>query len=161
MPKLTKIDKDLYYFKFTLVDDKIDIDNERFTEQALYKMSEMYIGKIGFIGVNGQAYTARIFDSWVNKKNGVSEVEALAYMYLNDAIVEEVSDFLLGHDKFSLSCSCNSKRCSICGKNQFKESCEHVKGKEYGNHIKCFYELSDISDVYEWAAVVEPEEDKV
>lgn len=159
MPKLTRIDKNLYYFKFTLVDDKIDIDNERFTEQALYKMSQMYIGKTGFVVTNNKTYRPRIFDTWIEKKHGVSKLKALAYIYLDNADADELSDFLLIHDEFSLSCCCNTKVCSICGKNQVKESCKHIKGKEYGNHIKCFYELSDISDVYEWAAVVEPEEE--
>jgi hypothetical protein len=46
----------------------------------------------------------------------------------------------------------------MCGKNQLKEKCSHIKGKEYGNHRLCFYDLSEVIEVYEWAFVNEPDE---
>lgn len=151
MPKLINIDKDLYYFKVTLVTDEIDRDNERFTQDALYKMSEMFIGKTGIVEAYGNIYRPRIFDAWVKKKHGTSKLKALAYIYLNQEDVDNLADFLSTHNECSISCCCLTKACSICGRNQFKEPCNHNKGKEYSNHRKCIYELSNITDVYEWS----------
>lgn len=155
--KLTQIDKNLYYFKISLVTDDIDKDNERFTSDALYKMSQLFIGKTGIIEAYGKTYRPRIFDAWVKKKHSTYILKALAYIYLNNQEdVDNFSDFLSTHNECSISCSCGTKACSICGRNQFKELCCHEKGKEYGNHRKCIHELSNIFEVYEWSFAIEP-----
>ena len=157
MPKLVKIDKDLYYFKVTLMSDEIDRDNERFTQDALYKMSEMFIRMTGIVEAYGKTYRPRIFDPWVKKKHGTSKLKALAYIYLHSQEdVDNLANFLSTHDECSISCSCGIKACSICGRNQFKEACSHKKGEKYSNYRLCFYELSNIIDVYEWSFVQEP-----
>ena len=157
MIKLTQIDKNLYYFKITLVTDEIDKDNERFTSDALYKMSQLFIGKTGIIEAYGKTYRPRIFDAWVKKKHSTSKLKALAYIYLDSKEdVDNFADFLSTHDKLSIAAGCRTRACSICGRNQFKEPCGHEKGKEYGNHRLCFYELSNIFEVYEWSLAIEP-----
>lgn len=156
MPRLIQIDKNLYYFNFTLATDVVDADNEMFTVQALREMCSMFIGKTGIIDAYGTTYYPRIFDTKIKQKHGVTKLKAIAYVYLNtEADVDNLRDFLSIHKECSISCSCTRKVCSICGKNLYRELCLHVKGKAYG-HKTCVYKLSGVTDVYEWAFAEEP-----
>jgi hypothetical protein len=55
----------------------------------------------------------------------------------------------------SVSCSANVHRCSICGKDRYKEGCNHTAGKYYGGQL-CYTILDDITDAYEWSFVAVP-----
>lgn len=156
MPRLIQIDKNLYYFNCVLVTDEVDDDNEMFTDQALREMCSMFIGKTGIIDAYGTTYYPRIFDTKIKQKHGVTKLKASAYVYINnDNDVDRLRDFLLAHKECSISCCCTSKVCSICGRNQHREPCQHVKGKAYG-HKNCVYKLSGVTDVYEWSFAEEP-----
>lgn len=156
MPRLIQIDKNLYYFNCVLVTDEVDDDNEMFTTQALREMCLMYIGKTGIIDVYGTTFYPRIFDTKIKQKHGITKLKASAYVYLNNETdVDKLRDFLSTHKECSISCCCTRKACSICGRNQYRESCQHVKGKTY-DRKNCVYKLSGVTDVYEWSFVQEP-----
>lgn len=156
MPKLIQIDKNLYYFNCVLVSNEVDDDNEMFTVQALREMNSMVIGKIAFIDVCEKTYRCRIFDAKIKQKHGVTKLKASACVYLSsEDDVDKLRDFLSTHKECSIACSCTSKVCSICGRNQHREPCQHVKGKAYG-HKNCVYKLSGVTDVYEWSFAEEP-----
>lgn len=53
----------------------------------------------------------------------------------------------------SISCSVTDKECSICDESNCNN---HPKGHKYGNKV-CYSILKDISDVYEWSFVKEPD----
>lgn len=156
MPRLIQIDKNLYYFNCVLVTDEVDDDNEMFTVPALIEMHPRFIGRAGIIDAYGTTYYPRIYETKIKKEHGITKLEANAYVYLNsEADVDKLRDFLSTHKECSISCSCTSKVCSICGRNQHREPCQHVKGKVYGHKI-CVYKLSGVTDVYEWSFVEEP-----
>ena len=159
MPRLIQIDKNLYYFNCVLVTDEVDNDNEMFTTQALREMCSRFKGKTGIIDAYGTTYYPRIFDTNIKRKHGVTKLKASAYVYLNtEADVDKLGDFLSTHKECSISCICTSKVCSICGRNQHREPCQHIKGKAYG-HKNCVYKLSGVTDVYEWSFAIEPDND--
>ena len=156
MPRLIQIDKNLYYFNCVLVTDEVDDDNEMFTIQALREMRSMFIGRTGIIDAYGATYHPRIFNTKIKQKHGVTKLKASAYVYLNSEVdVDKLRDFLSTHKECSISCCCASKVCSICGRNQFRDTCQHIKGKAYG-HKNCVYKLSGVTDVYEWSFAQEP-----
>ena len=156
MPRLIQIDKNLYYFNCVLVTNEVDRNNEKFTTQALREMCSMFIGKIGIIDAPGTTFRPRIFDTKIKQKHGVTKLKASAYVYINnDNDVDRLRNFLLAHKECSISCCCTSKVCSICGRNQHRGPCQHVKGKAYG-HKNCVYKLSGVTDVYEWSFAQEP-----
>jgi hypothetical protein len=159
MPRLIQIDKNLYYFNCVLVTDEVDRDNEKFTTMALREMCSMFIGKTGIIDAYGTTFHLRIFDTKIKQKHGITKLKASAYVYINnEADVDKLRDFLSTHKECSISCCCARKVCSICGRNQQREHCPHVKGNVYG-HKNCVYKLSGVTDVYEWAFAIEPDND--
>ena len=159
MSKLINVDKNLYIFKCVLATDEVDLDNEKFTKDALREMRELCRGKIGFIEAYGTTYNPRIFDTKIKKKKGTTKLIAKAYIYLNtDEDVNRLSDFLSTHKECSISCSCLRKVCSVCSRNVNREQCNHIKGSIYGGDRTCIYKLSDVTDVYEWAFVKKSKE---
>ncbi len=156
MPRLIQIDKNLYYFNCVLATDEVDDDNIQLTIQALREMCSMYRGKTTIIDAYGTTFRPHIFDTKIKKKHGITKLKASAYVYINnDDDVDKLRDFLSTHKKCSISCSCSRKVCSICGRNQNREPCQHIKGKAYG-HKNCIYKLSGVTDVYGWSFAEEP-----
>ena len=161
---------DVFIFQIQLLDNDIDSDNECFSDQAIYDMSRMFLGKTGFC----DSSTARIFRTWVEPENKKTKdgrnyisLQAKAYMVKtkdNEDIRKEISAGI--KKEVSLSCSVNKRICSICGTNRIKEQCPHKKGyigfyfdSITASSVKssyCFYMLDEVADVYEWSFVVPP-----
>ena len=139
-----------YKFEIRLCDTKIDRDFERFTLPCLRKLSEMFVGKNGFVG---QDSIAKILSTVVLKgKDGEWFVKANASIKNipeNFKVIEEIKS---GKKKeVSIGCSVATRICSICG----DSTCHHKPG-EYYNGKQCFMELDDPTDVFEWAFVATP-----
>lgn len=140
-----------YKFEIRLCDTKIDRDFERFTLSCLRKMSEMFVGKNGFVGKDS---IAKIISTVVIKgKDGEWFIKANASIKNipeNFKIIEEIKS---GKKKeVSIRCSVATRTCSICGDST--GSCHHKPG-EYYNGKQCVMELDNPTDVYEWAFVVD------
>ena len=170
-PYTLKLNKDnVFIFQIQLLDNDIDSDNEYFSDQAVYDMSRMFLGKTGFC----DSSTARIFRTWVEPENKKTKdgrdyivLYARAYMVKtkdNEDIIKEISAGI--KKEVSISCSVNKRICSICGTNRIKEQCPHKKG-HMGLHFEsvtmssacyssCYYILDEVTDVYEWSFVVPP-----
>ena len=141
-----------YKFEIRLCDTKIDRDFERFTLPCLRKLSEMFVGKNGFVG---QGSIAKILSTVVLKgKDGEWFIKANASIKNipeNFKVIEEIKS---GKKKeVSIGCSVATRTCSICGDST--GSCNHKPG-EYYNGKQCFMELNDPTDVFEWAFVSTP-----
>ena len=164
---------DVFIFQIQLLDNDIDSDNECFSDQAVYDMSRMFLGKTGFCGFCDGSI-ARIFRTWVEPENKKTKdgrnyisLQAKAYMVKtknNEDIRKEISAGI--KKEVSLSCSVNKKTCSVCGTNRCKEQCPHKKG-HMGLHFdsvtmssvyysECYYILDEVTDVYKWSFVVPP-----
>ncbi len=141
-----------YKFEIRLCDTKIDRDFEKFTLPCLRKLSEMFVGKNGFVG---QGSIAKILSTVVLKgKDGEWFIKANASIKNipeNFKVIEEIKS---GKKKeVSIGCSVATRTCSICGDST--GSCNHKPG-EYYNGKQCFMELNDPTDVFEWAFVATP-----
>ena len=141
-----------YKFEIRLCDTKIDRDFEKFTLPCLRKLSEMFVGKNGFVG---QDSIAKILSTVVLKgKDGEWFIKANASIKNipeNFKVIEEIKSGK--KKKVSIGCSVATRTCSICGDST--GSCNHKPG-EYYNGKQCFMELNDPTDVFEWAFVATP-----
>ena len=141
-----------YKFEIRLCDTKIDRDFERFTLPCLRKLSEMFVGKNGFVG---QDSIAKILSTVVLKgKDGEWFIKANASIKNipeNFKVIEEIKS---GKKKeVSIGCSVATRTCSICGDST--GNCHHKPGVYY-NGKQCFMELNDPIDAFEWAFVATP-----
>lgn len=141
-----------YKFEIRLCDTKIDRDFKKFTLPCLRKLSEMFVGKNGFVG---QDSIAKILSTVVLKgKDGEWFIKANASIKNipeNFKVIEEIKS---GKKKeVSIGCSVATRTCSICGDST--GSCNHKPG-EYYNGKQCFMELNDPTDVFEWSFIATP-----
>ena len=157
---------EVYIFSVVLCDNDIDRDFDRFSNDSLYKLAELFVGKTGIIDHENKSknQTARIFSCNVeevkDKKNKLGEayyrLMARAYM----PRCEKNDDFILQIDsgiikEVSVGCSVEKSICSVCGKNIKIEQCNHKKGKKYKGAI-CHSILENPIDAYEWSFVAVP-----
>lgn len=159
---------EVYVFSVVLCDNEIDRDYERFSEESLNKLAELYIGKTGIFDheAKSENQTARIFACEVRqisgKLNSLGEpyLQLVAKAYMPRSPKNE--DFILNIDsgivkEVSVSCSVENVSCSICGANMKIAPCRHIKGKKYGdNPIPCHLILDNPTDAYEWSFVAVP-----
>ncbi len=163
---------ELYAFSVVLCDNDVDRDFERFSDSALEKLSELYIGKTGICDHSPKAENqcARIFHTKVEavegKKNRLGEqykrLFARAYMPKSEASEQLILSIESGIRKeVSVGCSMAAAYCSVCGKPA--GMCQHKKGRSYrknGQKTLCFFELSEPTDAFEWSFVAIPAQPK-
>lgn len=157
---------ELFVFEAVLCDNEVDRDNERFTLDALRKLSELFVGKTGIFDHNPTSgnQNARIFETYLEtdssrKTMGGEEytcLKAQIYMIRTDSNADLIKEIDGGIKKeLSISCSCSAKKCSICGADRKKRQCSHISGKYYANS-KCHTILDGVTDAYEWSFVAVP-----
>lgn len=153
---------EIYVFSVILCDNDIDRDGERFSDKALEKIAELFVGKTGIFdhAPSSSNQTARIFDTEIVcdesrlTKNGdpYRYVKASAYMIRTDKNSSLIAEIDGGIKKeVSVSCSAARRICSVCG----NDRCAHISGKEYGGRI-AHKIIDDITDAYEWSFVAVP-----
>lgn len=141
-----------YKFEIRLCDTKIDRNFEKFTLTCLRKLSEMFVGKNGFVG---QDSIAKILSTEVLKgKDGEWFIKANASIKNipeNFKVIEEIKSGK--KKKVNIGCSVATRTCSICGDST--GSCHHKPGVYY-NGKQCFMELNNPIEVFEWSFVATP-----
>lgn len=161
---------EVYTFSVVLCDNEIDRDNERFSIEALYKLSELFCGKTGIFDHNMKAgsQTARIYHCDVVKEEGRTtrageiyhKLLAKAYMPRLASNADLISEIDSGIKKeVSVGCAVGSIICSVCGKDMRSGECSHVKGRVYptaSGDKRAFAVLSNPTDAYEWSFVAVP-----
>lgn len=162
----TFTEKELYTFPVVLCDNDIDRDNEAFSDAALEQMQRLFVGKTGIFDHDpkGENQSARIYDTEIITDPEKVTAFGAPYKYLrgkaymvrtdeNKSLIAEIDAGI--KKEVSVSCSANSKICSICGAEQHNNACEHIKGREYSGKL-CYHTLYDITDAYEWSFVAVP-----
>ena len=157
---------EVYIFDLVLCDNDIDRDGECFSSSALETLQKLFIGKTGIFDhdTKGANQTARIFSTELITDNSKKTKYGAVYTYLkacaymiktasNADLIKEIDGGI--KKEVSISCSCSSQNCSICGANKKKKSCGHIKGKSYGGK-PCYVILDDVTDAYEWSFVAVP-----
>lgn len=157
--------EELFVFSMILCDNEIDRDGERFDENSLEKLAEMYVGKTGVFDhlPSAENQSARIFKTEVvfdGTKNSLGQdycgLKAFAYMVRcskNEDLILEIDGGI--KKEVSVGCAVAEVLCSVCGADQKTQSCEHQKGKSY-NGVECHFLLSNPTDAYEWSFVAVP-----
>ncbi len=159
-------ESEVYTFNITLCDNEIDRDFEAFDVKALEALGKLFIGKTGISdhSMRSKDQTARIYNTWIEtdfkRKTSYGEnytaLKASAYMVRtakNEDLIKEIDAGI--KKEVSVGCAVKENICSICGKDQGKRDCKHIKGREY-NGKTCFSILTGVTDAYEWSFVAVP-----
>lgn len=154
---------DVFVFSAELLDNDVDSDNERFTVGALKTLSQMFVGKTGYMrtsdGKGGYVETAacaRIFSCTVESverrktSQGDDFFKLKARIYIlrserTNAAIEAIESGKI--DKVSVGCAVGRTRCSICGGDV--AYCNHTKGRYYLNPTRrCYHILERPVEAY-------------
>ncbi len=157
---------EVYSFNVILCDNDIDRDGERFSDEALLQLAELFVGVTGIFDHDPKSsnQSARIYHAECVAIPGRKTVmggdyrcvKARAYMPLTEKNADLIADINAGIKKeVSVSCAVGSFTCSICGSDMRYDPCSHTKGESYGGKL-CHCVLSDIKDAYEWSFVAVP-----
>lgn len=158
--------EEIYAFPVILCDNEVDRDGERFSEAALLKLAELFVGKTGIFDHDprGSRQTARIYECEVRHDSErvtscgekYSFLYAKAYMMRTAGNRDLITEIEGGIKKeVSVSCSVAKRSCSVCGSDRSEHPCGHIKGRSYGGKLCCDV-LDGVEDAYEWSFVAIP-----
>ena len=159
--------EEVYVFSLCLCDNEVDRDQERFPEKTLEQLAPLFVGKSGLFdhswSARGQA--ARLYRTEVVREperltqagDGYCWLKGWAYMVRtpdNQGLIAEIEGGI--KKEVSVGCSVARRVCSICGADlEDRSRCTHVKGEEYHGQ-RCWAELLQATDAYEWSFVAVP-----
>lgn len=155
---------DIYIFSVLLCDNEVDRDFERFSEDTLKELGELFIGATGICDHDWRSenQVARIYRTELvtekEKRNSLGMpyvyLKGYAYMLRTDANAELIKEIEGGIKReTSVGCSVARSICSVCGEDIL--DCMHEKGKVYGDKL-CYALLEGAVDAYEWSFVAVP-----
>lgn len=150
--------EEVYAFRFVACDTKVDRDHEHFTQAALGKLAQLYVGRTMVKDHQWSAanQTARIYASEVEPVGNGAKLVLRAYMVRNSATEPTIQAIDAGIlREVSVGCACGSAVCSICGTDKAKSYCDHVPGMKYKEKI-CTVALDNVVDAYEVSFVAVP-----
>ncbi len=161
-------ESEVYVFTVTLCDNDIDRDFERFSDDALDKMAELFVGKTGICDhdMKSKNQKARIFSCYT-EKTGEKTADGREYKRLcarayilrggdRDSLISEIEAGI--KKEVSVGCSMAEKVCSVCGTGR-NVGCTHIAGKSYktaNGDALCHTVLCSPADAYEWSFVAVP-----
>lgn len=157
---------EVYTFSVVLCDNDIDRDNEHFSDEALDKLAELYVGVTGIYDHDptSKNQVARIYDCTAEYVDGKTtaygapykRVVAKAYIPVCKSSEELIAMLDSGIKKeVSVGCGIGKCECSVCGKDMRVGACRHVKGKRYSGKLCCGV-LKEPTDAYEWSFIAVP-----
>jgi len=118
--------EDVFTFSVLLCDNEIDRDSERFTTEAIEKLSALFVGKTG---ISDHEWSAREQKARIYRTEVVTDetrmtacgepytyLKAYAYMLRTEGNKELIAEIEGGIKKeVSIGCSVGAAVCSICG----------------------------------------------
>ena len=148
---------ELFVFRLAACGNKVDRDFERFTDGALEKMAELFVGKpvLQDHKWSSGTQTARVYAAEVESQGDYKRLVLRCYMPRegnSETIVALESGVLR---ECSVGLAVGKVICSICGADQRKAMCQHFHGREYNGKI-CHFDLDDPRDCYEVSLVAVP-----
>lgn len=155
---------EVFCFSVLLCDNEVDRDNERFDEQTLFELKDLFVGKTGICDHDWQSgnQKARIYRTELvtepDRKTAAGTdymyLKGYAYMLRTDANAELIAEINGGIKKeTSVGCAVGESRCSVCG--EPSGTCAHVRGERYDGKL-CYAELHGAVDAYEFSFVAVP-----
>ena len=152
----------IYTFSVILCDNEIDRDNERFSVEALEILKNMFVGVTGIFdhSMKSSDQTARIYKTELVRDGSKTTLAGEAYTCLkawcymlrtekNQELINEIDGGI--KKEVSISCSVDSKICSVCGNDIRSRDCNHTVGDK-----SCHVILTNPTDAYEWSFVAVP-----
>lgn len=157
---------EVFTFSVLLCDNEVDRDFERFAEDTLAQLKELFVGKTGISDHEWASgnQKARIYRTELVTVPERKTAAGTAYMYLKgfaymlrtEANAELIAEINGGIKKeTSVGCAVGESLCSICGEPIAGATCAHVRGKSYDGKL-CYAELRNAVDAYEWSFVAVP-----
>lgn len=151
---------EVFCFSAILCNNFPDRDNERFTDDALRTMAELFPGKPGLIGHEwgGDTSSARVYRASVEEIEGGLGLRGDVYIPRIPALAELIDKIETGVVKeVSVGVRVASRTCSICGAQMVWDECKegHIKGQEYDGDM-CLGLLDDPTDAFEFSFVSVP-----
>lgn len=149
---------EVFTFRLAACDDQIDRDHERFSEAALAKMAELFVGHPVLMDHKWSAgnQTARVYAAEVEDTGERKRLVLRCYMPRTEGMAETIAAIEGGIlRECSVGVAVGKAICNICGANQVETLCKHRAGTEY-NGVACHYVLDDVRDVYEVSLVAVP-----
>lgn len=157
------LDKDdVYVIRFKLGDNEVDIDNEKLTIDALFKLKECYEGMEGKIyDSSNRPMRARIFSCSVEFSPSKLTLDgepycvlwANAYIFAKDHSEDQIISLIDHTSMVSIEYIPSKSTCSICGRDYNNTLCNHVRGNYYDDALCCI-RLDEPSEVKGWTSHV-------
>ena len=160
--------EEVYTFAVRLCDNDIDRDGERFAEETLKELGELFVGVSGVFDHQWSAkgQTARIYRTELVEGTGEWTEDGRPYWYLkgyaymmrteeNAGLIAEIDGGI--KREVSVGCSVRRVECSVCGGELGQ--CAHQKGQVYDGQM-CVGILMGTTDAYEWSFVAVPAQKK-
>lgn len=159
--------EDVYCFSVVLCDNEVDRDLERFTDESLYALADLFVGKTGIKDHDWSMdnQVARIYRAEVEKTGEKTEdgrellqLVGSVYMLRNEqtaSLIESIEGGIV--KEVSVGFQAKKCTCSICGARMGWLGCpnDHQKGAEYDGEL-CIGLLEDPTDAYEFSFVAVP-----
>lgn len=152
--------EEVFTFRLAACDNQVDRDDERFTDETLEQLAQLYPGKPVLLDHNWSAkdQSARIYGAEVRTdpvRAGVKQLILRCYIPRLRNTENAIAAIETGLRKeCSVGCAVRIRKCSICG-GDYYENCLHIKGQEY-NGQRCHVNLSGAEDAYEVSMVAVP-----
>lgn len=149
---------EVYTFRLMACDNRVDRDNERFTDQALEQLAALYVGRPVLRDHSWSAgmQTARCYAASVEPDGDAKCLVLRCYMPRTDATADTITAIEAGIlRECSVGCAVAHAICSICGVDQRESLCKHYPGVEYDGQV-CHFDLDGAVDAYEVSLVAVP-----
>lgn len=149
---------EVYTFRLMACDNRVDRDNERFTDQTLEQLAALYVGRPVLRDHSWSAgmQTARCYAASVEPDGDAKCLVLRCYMPRTDATADTITAIDAGIlRECSVGCAVAHAICSICGVDQRESLCKHYPGVEYDGQV-CHFDLDGAVDAYEVSLVAVP-----
>ncbi len=149
---------EVYTFRLMACDNRVDRDNERFTDQTLEQLAALYVGRPVLRDHSWSAgmQTARCYAASVEPDGDAKCLVLRCYMPRTDATADTITAIEAGIlRECSVGCAVAHAVCSICGTDQRESLCKHYPGVEYDGQV-CHFDLDGAVDAYEVSLVAVP-----
>lgn len=149
--------EEVFVFRLAACDNQVDRDYERFSDAALHKLAQLFVGKPIIMDHRWSAekQTARVYASEVRGEGELKQLILYCYTIRTEGNTETIAAIEGGIIReCSVGCSVGRSVCSICGA-EYGQNCGHRRGQIYDGKLCCFI-LDDPQDAYEVSFVAVP-----
>lgn len=149
---------EVFAFRLEACDDQLDRDYERFSLSALEQMAKLFVGQPVLMDHQWSAgsQTARVYAADVEDTGEKKRLILRCYMpktQKSEDTIQAIEGGILR--ECSVGVAISRAICSVCGTDNCKAICPHIRGREYDGKI-CHFILDGVEDAYEVSMVAVP-----